>query len=120
MNIQIYFCKKNPDVLKAERFFKERKIAFQSVDLKKHAPGAKELELFARAARGAYNLVDRTSTSALSHPVAHTQDEALILEYLAQNPAFLRSPIVRNGKSCTIGAEEGTWAEWVKAGGQSK
>ena len=36
MNIQIYASKKNPDVLKAERFFKERRIPYQMVDLKKH------------------------------------------------------------------------------------
>ena len=35
MNIQIYVNKKNPDVLKAERFFKERRIPYQLVDLKK-------------------------------------------------------------------------------------
>ena len=36
MNIQIYAAKKNPDVLKAERFFKERRIPYQTMDLKKH------------------------------------------------------------------------------------
>lgn len=50
MNIQIYAAKKNPDVLKAERFFKERRIPYQTMDLKKHKLGRKELELFVRAA----------------------------------------------------------------------
>lgn len=47
MNIQIYAAKKNPDVLKAERFFKERRIPYQMMDLKKHKLGRRELELFA-------------------------------------------------------------------------
>ena len=57
MNIQIYAAKKNPDVLKAERFFKERRIPYQMMDLKKHKLGRRELELFARAAGGAQEAV---------------------------------------------------------------
>ena len=48
MNIQIYVNKKNPDVLKAERFFKERRIPYQMMDLKKHKLGKKELEVFVK------------------------------------------------------------------------
>lgn len=116
MNIQIYYLKKNFGVQKAERFFKERKIAYQLVDMSKHAPGARELEVFARAAGGAYNLVDRTNIDALSHPVAHTTDAPTILEYLAQYPRFLVSPIVRNGRFVTLSVDEKTWGEWVKNG----
>ena len=53
MNIQIYVTKKNPAVLKAERFFKERHVPYQLVDLHKHRLGARELALFAKAAGGA-------------------------------------------------------------------
>ena len=70
MNIQIYAAKKNPDVLKAERFFKERRISYQMMDLKKHKLGRRELELFARAAGGAQALVDRSGQKALERPVA--------------------------------------------------
>ena len=59
MNIQIYVSTRNPDVLKAERFFKERRIPCQLMDLKKHRLGKKELEVFAAAA-GAKALVDRS------------------------------------------------------------
>lgn len=115
MNIQIYCAKKNFDVQKAERFFKERRVPYQLVDMKKHAPGVRELEIFARAAGGAYNLVDRGSEAALSHPVAHTTDETLILDYLARCPQFLRTPIVRNGRMATLGAQEKTWDEWLRS-----
>ena len=116
MNIQIYCLKKNFDVQKAERFFKERRISYQLVDMKKHAPGMKELEVFARAVGGAYQLVDRNSVDALSHPVAHTQDAQRIMEYLVQSPQFLITPLVRNGRFATVGADENAWAEWVKNG----
>ena len=107
MNIQIYAAKKNPDVLKAERFFKERRISYQTMDLKKHKLGKKELELFVRAAGGA---------QALERPVAHMSSDALIVEALLDDPAALVSPIVRNGNKVTIGAQEDVWKEWVAQG----
>ncbi|MBE5769999.1 MAG: ArsC family transcriptional regulator [Clostridia bacterium] len=115
MNIQIYALKRNFDTQKAERFFKERRISYQLLDLKKHKLGQRELSLFARRL-GAENLVDRQSPDALSHPVAHTDDAAYILECLAENPRFLRTPIVRNGEQVTLGADEKTWEEWLKKG----
>lgn len=115
MNIQIYALKRNFDTQKAERFFKERRIPYQLLDLKKHKLGQRELTLFARRL-GAENLVDRQNPDALSHPVAHTDDAAYILECLAEQPRFLRTPIVRNGEQVTLGADEGTWGEWLKKG----
>ena len=84
MSLQIYALKKNFAVQKAERFFKERRVQAQFVDLKKHRLGLRELQLFARAAGGARNLVDRDNINALSHPVAHTDNEDVILEYLME------------------------------------
>jgi len=115
MNIQIYASKKNPDVLKAERFFKERRIPFQTVDLKKHCPGERELQLFAKAAGSAAALVDRTGMKALERPVAHMSTESLILGELLNDPMALVSPIVRNGSAVTIGVDEAVWAAWINA-----
>ena len=116
MSIQIYAGKKNFDTQKAERFFKERRVPYQLLDLKKHKLGGRELQLFARRL-GAQNLVDRNNPDALSHPVAHTDDEQYILETLAENPRFLRTPIVRNGEKVTLGADEKTWLDWVRMEG---
>ena len=58
MNIQLYISKKNFDVQKAERYFKERRIKVQVMDLKKHKLGERELQVFARAG-GVQNLIDR-------------------------------------------------------------
>lgn len=116
MNIQIYAAKKNPDVLKAERFFKERRIPYQMMDLKKHKLGRRELELFARAAGGAQALVDRSSQKALERPVAHMSSDSLILDALMDDPSALVSPIVRNGSKATIGAQEAVWKEWAAQG----
>ena len=87
----------------------------QLLDLKKHKLGQRELALFARRL-GALNLVDRQNPKALSHPVAHNDDEKYVLECLAEHPEFLRTPIVRNGEQVTLGADEDTWNAWVQKG----
>ena len=115
MNIQIYALKKNFDTQKAERFFKERRIPYQMLDLKKHKLGPREMALFARRL-GAENLVDRKNPDALSHPVAHTDDAEYIMEALLENPRFLRLPIVRNGEQVAQGADEKTWEAWIQKG----
>ncbi|MBR4067289.1 MAG: ArsC family transcriptional regulator [Clostridia bacterium] len=116
MNIQIYVNKKNPDVLKAERFFKERRISYQIVDLKKHKLGRKELEVFIRAAGSARALVDREGKKALERPVAHMTTDSLIIDELLSDPSALISPIVRNGTKATVGADEEAWKQWVAQG----
>lgn len=115
MNIQIYVGKKNPDAFKAERFFKERRIPYQMMDLKKHRLGKKELETFVRAV-GAKALVDREGKKALERPVAHMEDERYIMEALLEDPTALRTPIVRNGSRVTVGADEETWKMWLETG----
>jgi len=113
MNIQIYVNKKNPDVLKAERFFKERRIPYQLVDLKKHKLGQKELDTFVRAV-GAKALVDREGKKALERPVAHMSTDSLIVAELLNDPTALKTPIVRNGSKITVGADEAVWKSWLE------
>ncbi|MEG0511314.1 MAG: ArsC family transcriptional regulator [Clostridia bacterium] len=113
MNIQIYSNKKNPDVLKAERFFKERRIPYQLLDLKTHKLGKRELELFVNAV-GAKALVEREGKKALERPVAHMTTDSLIVAELLNNPAALRSPIVCNGSRVSVGADEALWKQWVE------
>jgi len=112
MNIQIYMVKKNPDVLKAERFFKERKIPYQLLDLHKHKLGRKELDAFVRAV-GARALVDREGKRAMERPVAHMTIESLIVGELLNDPTAMRSPIVRNGNAVTVGADVEVWKKWI-------
>jgi len=115
MSLQLYALKKNFAVQKAERFFKERRVTVQFVDLKKHRMGLRELQLFARAAGGARNLVDRDNVNAMSHPVAHTDNEEIILGYLMEKPEFLRTPIVRNGQKVVIGEDQTAWQKLADA-----
>ena len=102
MSIQLYVYKRNFDVQKAERYFKERKIPYQAVDLKKHRLGRRELELFARG-RGVKAIINLEDEA---HPIAYAPNEQVMLDYLMENPQFLISPIIRSGQKIVVGFEE--------------
>ena len=112
MNIQIYVGRQNFDTRKAERFFKERGVPYQLVDMMKSPPGPREMALFARQLT-ARALVDREDKKVREHPVCYAPSDEVILEALRQNPRLMRSPLVRNGQRVTLGADEAAWASWL-------
>ena len=112
MNIMIYASKKNFDVQKAERYFKERRIPFTSVDLKKHKLGERELRLFVNAAGSAKALVDPNAKGPRADYVKQLSIESVIFDELLENPVLMITPIVRNGNKLTVGADESVWESW--------
>ncbi len=114
MGLQIY-CGKGFDTQKAERFFKERRVAYQRVDALKFGMGRRELESVATAV-GLENLCDRDAKAWRESVLAYTQDRETILAGLAERPQLLRLPIVRSGRLATVGYCPDTWAQWIEAG----
>lgn len=105
MSIQLYLYKRNFDVQKAERFLKERKIIYQTLDLRKHRLGRRELELFAQA-KGVKAIINFEDEKVKSHPIAYTFDSGAMIDYLMEKPQFLISPIIRMGQKILIGFNE--------------
>ncbi len=105
MSIQVYWHKRNFDTQKTERFFKERRIAYQSLDLGRHRLGRREAELLLRGA-GIRAALDLGDLKVRSHPVAYTQDLETIVGYVLENPRFLVSPIIRSGNTVIAGFDE--------------
>ncbi len=112
MNIQIFGTKKNADTRKAERFFKERGIRFQSVDLREKGLSKGEFQSVCQAVGGVDALID---------PSCRDQDLLMLLRYIAsedkaqkilENQSVLKQPIVRNGKQATIGYQPDVWKSW--------
>ncbi|CDD41108.1 ArsC family transcriptional regulator [Enorma massiliensis] len=112
MNIQIFGTKKSFDTKKAQRYFKERRIKFQFIDLREKEMSKGELQSVMRAVGGLDALID---------PKAKDQDTVALITYLAESQKFdkllenqqiLREPIVRNGKQATVGYEPDTWKTW--------
>ena len=114
MALQIY-CGKGFETQKAERFFRERRIPYQRVDVLRFGVGKRELESIA-AAVGTEGLVDRESRAYRESLIAYTQDRARILALLCEQPALLRLPIVRAGKLATAGYAPETWQGWIDGG----
>ena len=114
MNLVMYVFKRNFDVQKAERFFKERKLSYQVMDMKKRAPGMKEL-LQNKIKVGMNNLIDRENKAYLEHPMRFMRGEQAILEALMAAPQLLKSPIVRDGQRVTVGYEPDIWLKWSES-----
>ena len=109
MNIQIFGKSKCFDTKKAERYFKERRIKFQRIDL-----------LDVCLSRGEFNSVK--SAVGMESMINGSAQGIELLTYLAydadkeekllENPVFLKTPIVRNGKKATIGYRPDVWKDW--------
>ena len=114
MGLQIY-AGKGFDTQKAERFFKERRIAYQRVDVLKYGIGRRELESVA-AAVGLDALCDRDSKAFRESVIAYTQSRETILAGLMEKPQLLRLPLVRNSKKATVGVCPDVWEKWIEDG----
>lgn len=112
MNIQIFGTAKSADTRKAERYFKERRIKFQSVDLKKYGLSGGEFDSVLRAVGGIDNLIDWDSKSPdldLIRYMANTADKE---DKVYDNQMLIRQPVVRNGKKATVGYCPDIWSTW--------
>ena len=85
MNIQIFGTKKCNDTKKAQRFFKERGIKFQFIDMKEKG-----------MSKGEFNSV--------------AQEDKL--KKVLENPQVIKTPVVRNGRQSTIGYQPDVWKTW--------
>lgn len=112
MNIQIYGASKCFDTKKAERYFKERGIKYQSIDVVKFGMSKGEFNNVRQAVGGMDKLIDTESKEkdllALMKYLSPEDQEIKLLE----NPKLLKTPIVRNGKKATIGYQPEVWKTW--------
>lgn len=112
MNIQIFGTKKCFDTKKAERYFKERKIKFQFIDLNEKALSKRELESVRIAVGGVKELISEKSKLYESSNIKRIMNNSVKEEILLKNPLLLKTPIVRNGKQATVGYKPEVWQEW--------
>ena len=112
MNIQIFGTKKSSDTRKAERFFKERRIRFQSVDLKEKGLSKGEFQSVMKAVGGIDAMIDQDARDkdllALINHIS-ADDKA---DKVFENQTVLKMPIVRNGRAATAGYEPDIWKTW--------
>ena len=112
MNIQIFGKGKCFDTKKAERYFKERRIKYQYIDLVRYGLSGKEFDAVLRAVGGIDNLIDWDGKSQEITNMRYMDNRADKEDKVFDDPALMRSPIVRNGKQATIGYCPEVWATW--------
>ena len=112
MNIQIFGKNKCFDTKKAERWFKERKIKFQSIDLKRYGMSGKEFDSVLRAVGGIDKLIDWESKSADITLMKYMDDQRAKEDKVFDNPELMKTPVVRNGKLATVGYCPEIWEKW--------
>ena len=112
MNVQIFGTKKCNDTKKAERFFKERGIKYQFIDMKEQGMSKGEFNSVAQVNGGLENMINWESkdkdTLAL---IKYTADEDK-LEKVLENPQVIKTPVVRNGRASTLGYQPDIWKGW--------
>ena len=112
MNIQIFGIKKNFDSKKAERYFKERGIKYQFIDMKEKGLSKGEFQSVCKAIGGYNKLIDTDCKDkdllALITYIAE-EDKA---EKILENQSIIKVPVVRNGKQVTVGYQPEIWKSW--------
>ncbi|MFR2800777.1 MAG: arsenate reductase family protein [Blautia wexlerae] len=112
MNIQIFGIKKNFDSKKAERYFKERGIKYQFIDMKEKGLSKGEFQSVCKAVGGYNKLIDTDCKDkdllALITYIAE-EDKA---EKILENQSIIKVPVVRNGKQATVGYQPEIWKSW--------
>lgn len=112
MNIQIFGTKKSNDTKKAERYFKERNIKYQFIDMKEKGMSKGEFTAVAQNNGGIENMLD---------PDCKDKDALALIKYIAdedklekilENQQVIKTPIVRNGKQSTVGYMPDVWKSW--------
>ena len=110
MNIQIFGKSKCFDTKKAERFFKERRIKYQLIDLPKYGMSKGELGSVKNAVGDIMELVDEKNKDSVI--IKYLAGDEAKEEKLLENPKFFKTPIVRNGKKATVGYCPEIWETW--------
>ena len=111
MNIQIFGAAKCFDTQKAERYFKERKIKYQYIDLYKYGLSKREFDSV-KTVLGLKELINSNAKEYKTLNMQNLGTGSVAAEVLFNNPRLYRSPIVRNGKQSTVGYQPEIWKDW--------
>jgi arsenate reductase (glutaredoxin) len=112
MNIQIFGKSKCFDTKKAERYFKEHGVGFQSINISQKPMSKGEYNSVKQAVGGWEKLLDEKGKN---------KELITLMKYLApedkeekfiENPQLMKTPIVRNGRQATVGYEPKVWKTW--------
>ena len=109
MNIQIFGKSKCFDTKKAERYFKERRIKYQYIDILKYGMSRGELKSVCSVLGMDAIVNPEDQDYPLFQYLASTEAK---MDKLFEIPELIQSPVVRNGKQATVGYCPEIWKTW--------
>ncbi len=112
MNIQIFGTKKFNDTKKAQRFFKERGIKFQFIDMNEKGMSKGELNSVAQVNGGIKNMVNQNTKDKDNLTLFTYLADEDKFEWLLEHQQIIQTPVVRNGKQATVGFQPDVWKNW--------
>ncbi len=112
MNIQIFGKSKCFDTKKAERYFKERRIPYQYIDLKKYGMSGREFDAVLRGVGGIDKLIDWSSKAEAVTLMKYMDSATAKEDKVFDDPELMKTPVVRNGKLVTVGYCPEIWETW--------
>lgn len=112
MNVQIFGTTKCFDTKKAQRYFKERGIKVQFIDMKEKGISKGEFTSVKQSVGGIENMIDskckdQDALALIKYTAEEDKEEKLL-----ENQQIFKTPIVRNGKMATVGYAPDIWKEW--------
>lgn len=111
--VQIFGVKKSQSTRAAERFFRERRVAIQVVDLQKKPISPGEIRRFVERF-GWDGLLDTEGAAYVDAGLKYLKlSEAELMSRIEKNPTLLRLPLVRGGKRISIGLDEESWKAMI-------
>jgi arsenate reductase (glutaredoxin) len=111
VNIQIFGVKKCFDSQKAERYFRERNIKYQLIDLKQKSFSKGEFESVRKAVE-INDLINRNAKVYKQLNLDRIGGSSMREEILFNHPELFNTPIVRNGRQATVGYHPEIWKDW--------
>lgn len=111
--IQVFGTKKCKESQKAERWFKERSMKIQSIDLSQKAMSPGELRSVASKVGGVEAMIDREGKRYVDKGLKYSAPSGARIEaLLLEDPLLLKTPIVRRGNEATVGFAPTVWETW--------
>jgi arsenate reductase (glutaredoxin) len=115
VSIQIFGLKSSQATRAAERFFKERRVVFQLVDLKQKPMAPGEIKRFIERF-GLAGLFDSEGTAYIDAGLKYLKlSDSELLGRIEGTPKLLRLPLIRAANRLSIGHDEDSWKEMLAA-----
>ena len=112
MNIQIFGTNKCFDTKKAQRYFKERGIKFQFINLTQKNLSKGEYQSVKSAVGSMDALINEKSKAYEKLFIKYLASREAVEEKLLEHGELFKTPIVRNGKKATVGYCPEIWKDW--------